>query len=297
MRFLKTHILLLVMFWASGAQGATIILNSGFLGHINSKKTTVVTDRNERIVAQPENKFYMGGVGGLDVPFQPNSFGLISTLGLVFGSQQIAVNQYNIENYEYSIKQADGVERNTIKSKGNLEDFNLQEKVGRYMRENPGDYLTEASDLILISSLLFRYATPVSIPAKGRAWEITSKVLGIANPYIAGGFTMITITRKVELNQEILEAITKEHGTSILRDGEEIVGKDPAPDLDFYLSFGGGFNIAVPQAKLFGTQTTLTLEFLYHISISPDDQQKPYDDAYIISQNGMSFRIASGIAL
>ena len=287
-----------VLWIVAGTQTyAAIILNQGFMTTFNQKSTIAVDNKANKILLKDENFAYPGFMLGLDVPFMPNSIGLVSTIGMGFGSKKIRLNQYNIETYEYRIKQADGNTRNTINTDGNLLDKNLQEKISNHMKDNGGDYITETTELVIVSSVLFRYSFPVEMPFKQRPFEITSMVLNYINPYIAAGFSNIIIDRKLKLNSDISQAITDEHGAAIIKDGEEIQGKDPSPDPDFYLTWGFGFNVVVPQLKFLGTQIVFTLEATFHYSLSPGDQDRPFDDAYIMGQGGQTLRFAVGTLL
>jgi len=46
----------------SVAHATTVIMNSGFLGHLNSKEATVITSKNKKIPLSDETRFYSGGV-------------------------------------------------------------------------------------------------------------------------------------------------------------------------------------------------------------------------------------------
>ena len=276
---------------------AAVLLNQGFLFSANAKSVTAVNNKGEKFPQADEVLHYPGLAFGLDVPVMPNSFGIVSFLGISFGSQLLNLNQYNIENYEYTITKADGTSSNVISTAGNLKDFNLQEKVGRYMRDNPGNYPTRVHDIVLQAALLFRYSFPVEIPSSNRFVNACSRVLSVINPYIAAGFSNIIINRRLDLNESILNAIKAEHGAVVTGKNEYIAGVDPAPDPDFYLTGGVGLNLMFPQLKPFGNQAVITIEVLWHFGLSPDDMQKPYDDQYVISQNGLTVRLATGIVL
>lgn len=290
-----------VFFWAaffsSQVYGYDVLLNSGFILHNNTRESTAI-HVNEPKTPLPEQSFsYPGFAAGFELPFVQGGFAVSGFLGVGFAENQVALSRHTIQGYEYRIKKSDGSLVNTINTPGVLQDFNLQEKVERHLRENDSTIFTTTRDVLIHATVLFKYSVPVNYDSSGSFLRYMSLTMNYLNPYIAGGFSNLMLNRKVALPQEIKNAIEAEHGNSILSSGEAITGKDPSPDPDFYLSWGLGMNIKIPQLKFFEVQTILTLEFLWHRSLSPDDMNSAYDDAYSYKQGGSTFRVATGILL
>ena len=317
----KTVLFISFFLSAMNTLHADILLNAGTFLHFSKKKTIPID--NNKIKQEPmlENFFYPGISTGLDFPFQPNSVGIITHLNIVWGVKQIRLNQYNIQNYEYNFIDENGEPRSTINtcmyggivrsctgtpvgsSYGRLVDYNLQEKVSQYLNEHPEGVLTEVYDLVIHSSVLMKYATPVNIPGNNPILKNISLVLSYINPYVAAGFSTMMINRKfVKPGDEIILALSKENGMPVCTFSNsncrnEIFGKDQSPDPDFFLTIGTGLNIAPPIMKILDIQNVLTVEFLYHFGLSPDDTNKPYDDIYDITHRGYSIRISMGLVI
>ena len=286
-------------------------LNSGIFLHWNNKSTTAVETGGKKTPLPNENYFYPGISTGLEFPIKPNSVGLVMSVGVVWSSKNIMLNKYNIGNYDYTIKNFKGQNSRVIQtegpSNGGLVDFNLHEQIQGYMNTNPGDYEVIATDIIIIANTLFKYTFPVNLGSDNKVFKKISTGLRYINPYFLGGFSNVIINRSLTMNAQIESYIEGVHGAKLINECvidssgteicEEIVGKDPAPDPDFYLTYGFGFNIIIPQLKPLGNQLVFTLELLFQYNLAPDDGNKPFDDSYLYKQNGLTFRFATGIIL
>ncbi|RME88525.1 MAG: hypothetical protein D6767_09995 [Candidatus Hydrogenedentota bacterium] len=202
-----------------------------------------------------ETMFYLGGGLMFEVGMNPGHAGMRITPTLYKGSTEVNSSNFTVHTYD-------------------LLGFS-NEQAQKLASNKPNKVIIKES--AIGTGLVFKYNAPVKFKASKPFFFFIQKILQTTNPWIGIGPMMITFSRKVQAG----EGDSAEYAAFTYT--------------DFYFLIGGGFNVELHHTiEKIPANIIISLEFLYTLNLTPDNDLTTNDDTIQYDQTGFIFNLGFG---